>query len=77
MKVSMYALKIFPWLLLTRIIHELVLRDGEGGRTTGQPQGLEFEGVLEQYVAGWACPEPVEGMPEDARKGFHIHSRSS
>jgi hypothetical protein len=29
-------------------------------------------GVLEQYVAGLACPEPVEGTPEDARKDGHI-----
>jgi len=28
---------------LARIIHELVLRDCEDGRTTGQPQGLESE----------------------------------
>ncbi len=26
-----------------------------------------FRGVPERYVAGGACPEPVEGTPEDAR----------
>jgi len=26
----------------------------------------------ERYVAGRACPEPVEGIPEDARKDGHI-----
>ena len=30
----------------------------------------------ERYVAGGACPEPVEGTPEDARKGGHIRGRS-
>jgi hypothetical protein len=33
-------------------------------------------GVLEQYVAGGACPEPVEGTPEDARKDSLILGRS-
>ena len=28
--------------------------------------------VPERYVAGGACPEPVEGTPEDARKDGHI-----
>jgi hypothetical protein len=28
--------------------------------------------VPEGYVAGGACPEPVEGTPEDARKDGHI-----
>ena len=35
-----------------------------------------FRGVLAQYVAGSACPEPVEGTPEDARKDGHIRGRS-
>ncbi len=35
-----------------------------------------FRGVPERYVAGGACPEPVEGTPEDARKDGHIHGRS-
>ena len=33
-----------------------------GNRTTGLVRG-----VPERYVAGGACPEPVEGTPEDAR----------
>ena len=32
--------------------------------------------VPERYVAGGACPEPVEGTPEDARKDGHIRGRS-
>jgi hypothetical protein len=52
-----------------RIIHELVLRDCEDGRTTGQPQGLESEAYLNSTSQG--------SRPEDARKGVHIHSRSS
>jgi len=35
-----------------------------------------FRGVPERYVAGGACPEPVEGTPEDARKDGHIRGRS-
>jgi len=42
-----------------------------------------FRGVPERYVAGGACPacperslgEPVEGTPEDARKGGYIRGR--
>ena len=33
-------------------------------------------GVPEWYVEGGACPEPVEGTPEDARKDGHICGRS-
>ncbi|NIP54878.1 MAG: hypothetical protein GWO26_23395 [Phycisphaerae bacterium] len=32
--------------------------------------------VPERYVAGGACPEPVEGTSEDARKDSHIRGRS-
>ena len=35
-----------------------------------------FRGVPERYVAGGACPEPVEGTPEDVRKDGHIRGRS-
>ncbi len=35
-----------------------------------------FRGVPERYVAGGACPELVEGTPEDARKNAHIRGRS-
>jgi hypothetical protein len=38
-----------------------------GNRTAGLVRG-----VPERYVAGGACPEPVEGTPEDARKDGHI-----
>ena len=38
-------------------------RAGQPSRGTA---GL-VRGVLEQYAAGGACPEPVEGTPEDAR----------
>ena len=55
--------------LLARIIHELVLRDCEDGRNTGQPQGLESEAYLNSTSHGL--------RPEDARMGVHIHSRSS
>jgi hypothetical protein len=45
----------------------------------GQPShgtaGL-VRGVPERYVAGGACPEPVEGTPEDAREDGHIRGRS-
>ncbi len=35
-----------------------------------------FRGVPERYVAGAACPEPVEGTPEDAKKDGHIRGHS-
>jgi hypothetical protein len=35
-----------------------------------------IRGLLEQYVAGGTCPEPVEGTPEDARKDAYIRGRS-
>ena len=54
---------------LARIIHELVLRDCEDERATGQPQGLESEAYLNSTSQG--------SRPEDARKGVHIHRRSS
>jgi hypothetical protein len=40
----------------------------------GNRRGLDS--VLEQYVAGGACPEPVEETPEDARKDDDIRRRS-
>jgi hypothetical protein len=63
---------------LARIFHELLSRDHETGRATWQPSRVTagFRGVLERYVAGGACPEPVEGTPEDARKDGHIRGRS-
>ena len=61
------------------MFRELVSRDHEDGRATGQPSrgtaGL-VRGVPERYIAGGACPEPVEGTPEDARKDGHIRGRS-
>ena len=35
-----------------------------------------IRGVPERYVAGGACPEPVEGTPEDTRKDKLILGRS-
>ena len=56
-------------LSLAWTIHELVLRDCEDERTTGQPQGLESEAYLNSTSQG--------SGPEDARKDVHIHSQSS
>jgi hypothetical protein len=50
--------------LQARITHELVLRDCEDERTTGQPQGLESEAYLNSTSQG--------SRPEDARKDVHI-----
>jgi hypothetical protein len=50
------------------IFHELLSRDREDGRATGQPQGVGFEA----YLNG-TSQEPT---PEDARKDGHIHGRS-
>ena len=53
---------------LTRILHDLLWRDHEDGRATGQPQGVEFEA----YLKG-----PSQGStPEDPRKHGHILGRS-
>jgi hypothetical protein len=61
---------------LARIIHELVLRDCEDERATGQPQGLESEAYLNSTSQGELVLSGVEGTPEDARKDVHILSRS-
>ena len=53
---------------LTRIFHELLSRDHEDGRATGQPQGVGFEAYLNS-----TSQSPT---PEDARKNGHIRGRS-
>ncbi|MEJ2236190.1 MAG: hypothetical protein P8X67_19975 [Syntrophobacterales bacterium] len=53
---------------LARIFHELLSRDQEDGRATGQPQGVGFEAYLNGTSQG--------PTPEDARKHVHIHGRS-
>ena len=54
-----------------RAAQALAPRAGQPSRGTAG-----FRGVPERYVAGAACPEPVEGTPEDARKDGHIRGRS-
>jgi hypothetical protein len=51
-----------------RIFHELLSRDREDGRATGQPQGVGSKA----YLNG-TSQEPT---PEDARKDGHIRGRS-
>jgi hypothetical protein len=51
-----------------RIFHELVSRDYEDGRATGQPQGVGPEAYLNGTSQG--------PTPEDARKDGHIRGRS-
>jgi hypothetical protein len=46
--------------------HREPARSGEAGGPPGNRRVLVS--VPERYVAGGACPEPVEGTPEDARK---------
>jgi hypothetical protein len=53
---------------LAHIVHETVSRDREGGRATGQPQGLEPEAHLNSTSQG--------SRLEDARKDDHIRGRS-
>ena len=55
-------------LWLTRIFHELLSRDHEDGRATGQPQGVGSEAYLNGTSQG--------PTPEDARKDGHIRGRS-
>ena len=50
------------------MFHELVLRDHEDGRATGQPQGVGPEAYLNGTLQG--------PTPEDARKDGHIRGRS-
>ena len=50
--------------------HREPARSGEAGGPPGNRPAVPrdwFRGVPERYVAGGACPEPVEGTPEDAR----------
>jgi hypothetical protein len=55
-------------ILLARIFLELLSRDREDGRATGQPQGIGPEAYLNGTSQG-----PIS---EDARKGVHIRGRS-
>ena len=50
------------------MFHELLSRDHEDGRATGQPQGLGPEAYLNGTSQG--------PTPEDARKDGHIRGRS-
>jgi hypothetical protein len=60
----------YPYILdlLARIFHELLSRDHEDGRATGQPQGVGSEAYLNGTSQG--------PTPEDARKDGHIRGRS-
>ena len=51
-----------------RIFHELLSRDHEDGRATGQPQGVGSEAYLNGTSQG--------PTPEDAWKEGHIRGRS-
>jgi hypothetical protein len=53
--------KVEGQLALARIIHELVLRDCEDERATGQPQGLEFETYLNSTSQGELVLSVAEG----------------
>ncbi len=53
---------------LARIFHELLSRDHEDRRATGQPQGVGSEAYLNGTSQG--------PTPEDARKDGHIRGRS-
>jgi hypothetical protein len=50
------------------MFHELVSRDHEDGRATGQPQGVGPEAYLNSTSQG--------PTPEDAWKGGHIRGHS-
>ncbi len=58
------------------MFHELLSRDRENGHATGQPQGVGPEAYLNGTSQGEPVLSKVEGTPEDARKGGHIHGRS-
>ena len=50
------------------MFHELLWRDREDGRATGQPQGVGSEAYLNGTSQG--------STPEDAREDGHIRGRS-
>jgi hypothetical protein len=50
------------------MFHELLWRDHEDGRATGQPQGVGPEAYLHGTSQG--------STPEDTRKNDHIRGRS-
>jgi hypothetical protein len=53
---------------LALLFHQLLSRDREDGRATGQPQGVGPEAYLNGTLQG--------PTPEDARKDGHIRGRS-
>jgi len=53
---------------LVRIFYEMLSREHEDGRATGQPEGVGAEAYLNGTSQG--------PTPEDARKGGHIRGRS-
>jgi hypothetical protein len=67
-------------LLFVRIFYELLSRDHEDGRATGQLvpryRGIGSEAYLNDTSQGEPVLSVVEGTPEDARKGGHIRGRS-
>jgi len=77
---SSHTAKFKPWELinylafkdrskaLARMFHELLSRDREDGRATGQPQGVGREAYLNGTSQG--------ATPEDALKDGHIRGRS-
>jgi hypothetical protein len=61
---------------LARIFHELLSRDRENGRATGQPQGVGPEAYLNGTSQGELVLSEAEGTPENARRDGHIRGRS-
>ena len=58
----------FMCTMLTRMFHDLTLRDREDGHATGQTQGFASEAYLNSTSQG--------AKPEDARKDAHMRGRS-
>ena len=58
------------------MFHELVSRDREDRRGTGQPQGIGPEAYLNGTSQGELVLSVAEGTPEDAREDGHICGRS-
>ena len=61
---------------LARMFHELLWRDREDGRATGQPQGVGSEAYLNGTSQGELVLSVAEGTPEDAREDGRIRGRS-
>jgi hypothetical protein len=74
---SLYTSRVrFIIRTIALIFRELLSRDHEDGRATGQPQGVGSQAYLDGTSQGELVLSAAEGTPEDAGKDGHIRGRS-